>query len=118
MIRLTKVGIELLSNPSGELPAGLSPNKIALIKGLSGALGAGFSQSILFPLENIKIRSMVDESKDSSSSKSILATASKIMKEESLSGFFIGIVPFVTYSVSSWGVFFMLSEYTKYYIIS
>lgn len=43
-----------------ELPTDLSPLKQALIKGISGAIGAGISAIALFPVENLKTRQMLE----------------------------------------------------------
>ena len=92
----------------------LSQRKKILIKGLSGALGAGFSAVSLFPLENIKIRKMVDKSKSESSKQGMMSTAATIYEEEGISGFFVGVVPYASYSIVSWGIFFLLYESIKY----
>jgi hypothetical protein len=100
------------SVPSVNLP-NASPAKKILIKGLSGALGAGFSAVVLFPLENIKIRQMVDETKNLAEAKGLISTCLNILETEGLSGLYSGLIPYATYSVVSWGVFFLCYEYLK-----
>lgn len=91
----------------------ISEGRKILIKGLSGALGAGFSALALFPLENIKIRQIVDESKNSEEVKGMIATCIRILKDEGVVGLFVGLVPYISYSVVAWGVFFLGYEYIK-----
>ena len=67
----------------------------------------------LFPLENIKIRQMVDDSKEGSETTGILATTSKILRDEGIQGLYVGLGPFATYSIFSWGVFFLFYEFLK-----
>jgi hypothetical protein len=91
----------------------VSEGRKILIKGLSGALGAGFSAFALFPLENIKIRQMVEESKNSEESLGMISTCLKILKDEGIAGLFVGLIPYASYSVVSWGVFFLCYEFIK-----
>lgn len=113
MIRLESIqALQTKSMAPVNLPNVSEARKI-LIKGLSGALGAGFSAVALFPLENIKIRQMVDESKTPEEGKGMIATALKILKTEGLGGLFVGLVPYASYSIVSWGVFFLCYEYIK-----
>ena len=87
--------------------------KKILIKGLSGALGAGFSAAALFPLENVKIRQIVDKRKNPDEQKGMLQTILEIFRDEGVSGLFVGLVPYASYSVASWGIFFLFYETIK-----
>lgn len=102
-----------LVSAAASAPAQASPMQKVLIKGLSGALGAGVSAIALFPLENIKIRQMVEDSKEPGDSNGILGTTSKILRDEGIQGLYVGLAPFATYSIFSWGVFFLFYEFLK-----
>lgn len=93
-------------------PPALEFKKI-LIKGLSGALGAGFSAAALYPLENVKIRQIVDKRKNPDEQKGMLQTILAILRDEGVSGLFVGLVPYASYSVASWGIFFLFYETIK-----
>lgn len=100
----------LTSTQSG--PQAMEFKKI-LIKGLSGALGAGFSAVALYPLENVKIRQIVDKRKNPDEQKGMVETILAILKDEGLSGLFVGVVPYASYSIASWGIFFLFYESIK-----
>lgn len=78
-------------------PSGVTSGNRILIKGLSGALGAGIGAFVLYPLENVKIRQMVDESRSDEESQGMLTTIAKILREEGASGLFVGVVPYAVY---------------------
>lgn len=106
--------IQALQTSSAPLAIpGLSDGKKILIKGLSGALGAGIGAVVLFPLENIKIRQMVEGKSDDEKKRSLIGQMQHILKQEGITGLYIGCFPYVAYSVASWGVFFLLYEYLK-----
>jgi hypothetical protein len=116
MINQGKLAAVLVSSSSAThlpIPAAVTPGQKILIKGLSGALGAGIGACVLFPLENIKIRQMVDESKNGPENSGMISTCVKILRDEGIAGFFVGLVPYTVYSVTSWGVFFLLYEFIK-----
>jgi hypothetical protein len=91
----------------------LSDGKKILIKGLAGALGAGIGAVILFPLENVKIRQMVEDRPHNEKQRGLIAQIQHILKHEGVTGLYIGCVPYVAYSVASWGIFFLIYEFLK-----
>jgi hypothetical protein len=82
-----------------------------LIKGLSGAIGAGISNFVLFPLENIKTRLML--ATDEEKKEGIISIISKVYQREGMSGFLAGIHSYVIYSVGTYGIFFLTYETLK-----
>lgn len=60
-MRVFKLDKNLLSAANTvNIPTDISPIKQALIKGLSGAIGAGISSVLLFPAVNLKTRLMLE----------------------------------------------------------
>ena len=89
----------------------LSNTQQILIKGLSGAIGAGISNFVLFPLENIKTRLML--ATDEEKKEGTLSIIAKVYEKEGVSGFLAGINSYVIYSVGTYGIFFLTYEALK-----
>lgn len=111
-LQTTIKALQLSSVSQISLPD-LSDGKKILIKGLSGALGAGIGAVILFPLENVKIRQMVEDKSANEKKRSLIGQIQHILKQEGVTGLYIGCIPYVAYSVASWGIFFLIYEFLK-----
>lgn len=82
-----------------------------LIKGLSGAIGAGISNTVLFPFENLKTRLIL--ANDDEKKQGVAKIVKKILKHEGIGGFFVGVKSYVIYSVGTYGIFFLIYEAMK-----
>lgn len=89
----------------------LTATQQILIKGLSGAIGAGISNFVLFPLENIKTRLML--ATDEEKKEGIISIINRVYQKEGISGFLAGINSYVIYSVGTYGIFFLTYEALK-----
>ena len=92
----------------------LTPVQQILIKGLSGAIGAGISNTVLFPFESIKTRLMLQSDESNDSEKfGVREMIAEVYRKEGLGGFFVGIKSYVIYSVGTYGIFFLIYETIK-----
>jgi len=80
---------------------------------LIAGLVAGFASTVVFyPLELIKTRMQVDESRNGSY-RTILGSFHRVVKTEGVAGLYKGLTPAVLASCGSWGGYFYLYEMAK-----
>jgi len=78
---------------------------------ICGAAAGSFSAAITNPLDRIKTLMMTDTT--NAYGGSVLACASKIVKDDGLSGLFAGVVPRVAYIAPSVCIFFVTYEFVQ-----
>jgi solute carrier family 25 folate transporter 32 len=81
-----------------------------LIAGVSGGLA---STAVLYPLELIKIRMQVIDSKDRGAYKNINSSIRYIYSRQGIHGFYRGLSPAIVASSGSWGGYFYFYELSK-----
>ena len=80
---------------------------------LIAGLVAGFASTVVFyPLELIKTRMQVDESRNGAY-RTILGSFQRVVKQEGVAGLYKGLTPAVLASCGSWGGYFYLYEMAK-----
>lgn len=90
-----------------------------IMKGCLGSFSSGITGTLLFPLENIKIRLQLSDKsssqkRDVSFLKEISNMTEEIYTKEGVVGFYSGLSQYLTYNMTQWGVFFLLKElFTK-----
>mmetsp|Transcript_1231 Transcript_1231/g.2623 ORF Transcript_1231/g.2623 Transcript_1231/m.2623 type:complete len:159 (+) Transcript_1231:893-1369(+) len=83
----------------------------ALEAAVCGAAAGSFSAAITNPLDRIKTLMMTDTT--NAYGGSVMACASKIIKDEGLPGLFAGVVPRVGYIAPSVCIFFVTYEFVQ-----
>jgi hypothetical protein len=86
------------------------------MKGCLGSFSSGITGTLLFPLENIKIRLQLSDKSSSQNKqvsflKEISTMTEEIYSKEGLVGFYSGLSQYLTYNMTQWGVFFLLKEF-------
>lgn len=85
-----------------------------ILRGLIGSASSGFTELVLFPLENIKIRLQLTEKEETSESKSfyqeMVSTMADVVAREGISGLYSGLVPYLIFNMVKWGAFFPIRD--------
>jgi adenine nucleotide transporter 17 len=87
--------------------------------GLIGSLSSGITGTLLFPLENVKIRlQLADKSRSKvkmSFYQEMVSTMKMIIEKEGVRGLYSGLTQYLIYNMSQWGVYFYFREFFRDY---
>ena len=87
--------------------------------GVVGSLSSGITGTLLFPLENVKIRLQLADKRGSREKMSfyqeMLRTMQEIVQKEGITGLYSGLIQYLIYNMSQWGVYFFFKEFYQDY---